>query len=263
MTIRYEKHGAVAHFALDNPPVNVFTPALHKAFLDALRDFCADPAIHAGVWAGVGERAFCAGDDIKSPRPDRSTAQTIERQLGVRHEDESLEYPGWESEVLNLTRYKPIVGAVNGHCLGQGFIYLMLLTDIRIASPNARFGLPEIAYGMGGAGGMLRLSRQIAHSAAMWMLLTGDPYDAEQALRHSIINEIVSLPELHSRANAIAEKIASHPPLAVRTEMESYYRGQDMTRADAQAFTSHMYRLQRLAMDPTPPLAKSSAKTGS
>ena len=256
MPLHYEKRGAVAHFSLDNPPVNVFTPAIHKQFYDALSDFCADTNVHVGVWAGVGERSFCAGDDIKSPRPDRSAAQIIERQLGVRHETESLEYPGWESEVLEVTRYKPIIGAVNGHCLGQGLIYLMLLTDIRIASPNASFGLPEIAYGMGGAGGMLRLARQIAHTAAMWMALTGKPYDAEQALRHNIINEIVPLSELHERAGVIAEMIAAHPPLAVRTEMESYYRAQDMTRSDAQAFTAHLYRLQRLAMDPTPPPAK-------
>ena len=262
MPLHYEKRGALAHFALDNPPVNVFTPAIHKQFYDALRDFCADPKIHVGVWAGVGERSFCARDDIKSPRIERSAAETIERQLSVRHDDEPLEYPGWESEVLEVPRYKPIIGAVNGHCLGQGFIFLMLLTDIRIASPNASFGLPEIAYGMGGAGGMLRLSRQIAHTAAMWMVLTGKPYDAEQALRHNIINEIVPPSELHSHAEAIAEMIAAHPPLAVRTEMESYYRAQDMTRSDAQAFTAHMYRLQRLAMDPTLPLAKSKTERG-
>jgi enoyl-CoA hydratase/carnithine racemase len=255
MPFHYEKRGAIAYFSLDNPPVNVFTPAMHKQFFDALRDFCADTNVHVGVWAGVGERSFCAGDDIKSPRLERTTEQTIERQLGVRHEAESLEYPGWESEVIAMTRHKPIVGAVNGHCLGQGFIYLMLMTDIRIASPNASFGLPEIAYGMGGAGGMMRLSRQIPHSAAMWMLLTGKPYDAEQALQHSIINEVVPMSELHARAEQLAEGIAAHPPLAVRTEMEAYYRGQDMTRADAQAFTAQLYRLQRLAFDPTPPLA--------
>ena len=255
MPFHYEKRGTLAHFALDNPPVNVFTPALHKQFHDALKDFCADKSVHVGVWAGVGERSFCAGDDIKSPRSQRTTAETIERQLGVRHDAEPLEYPGWESEVIALTRHKPIISAVNGHCLGQGFIYLMLLTDIRIASPNASFGLPEIAYGMGGAGGMMRLSRQIPHTAAMWMLLTGKPYDAQAALRHSIINEIVPMNELHHRAEQLAEIIAGHPPLGVRTEMEAYYRGQDMTRADSQAFTAQLYRLQRLAFDPTPPLA--------
>ena len=258
MTLHYSKDGPIARIVLDNPPVNVFTPAMHKDFLAILQDFVADEAVHVGIWSAAGERAFCAGDDIKSPRPERSTAEMVRRELGVRHEGESFEYPGWETEVLKFTRYKPIVAAVNGHCLGQGFIYLMLLSDLRIASTSARFGLPEIAYGMGGAGGMLRLSRQIPHCSAMWLLLTGEAFDAEQALTHHIVNEVVAPERLAARALEVAERIASHPPLAVRTEMEAYYRGSDMSRSDALAFTSHLYRLQRLAMDPTPPLAKKS-----
>lgn len=256
MPLHYEQHGAVGHIVLDNPPVNAFTPGLHRELLTILQRFVADDDIHVGVWSARGERAFCAGDDIKSPRPSRTTAQMVERELGVRHDAESLEYPGWESEVLALTRYKPILAAVNAPCLGQGFIYLMLLTDIRIASERARFGLPEIAWGMGGAGGILRLSRLIPPTAAMWMLLTGESYDAEQALRYNIVNEIVEPDRVLARTFEIAERIASHPRLAVRTEMEAYYRGGDMQRDDALAFSQRLYRLQRLAMDPTPPLMR-------
>ncbi len=255
MPIHYTKRDSIARIELDNPPVNVFNPELHKDFLHILKDFVADESIHVGIWSAAGDRAFCAGDDIKSKRPQRSTAELVQRELGTRHDGESLEYPGWEREVLDLVRYKPIVGAVNGHCLGQGFIYLMLLTDVRIASTNATFGLPEIAYGMGGAGGMLRLSRLIPHTSAMWLLLTGDRIDAREAHTHHIVNEVVDVDELEPRAHAIAEKIAAHPPIAVRTEMEAYYRASEMTPADARAFTAHLYRLQRLAMDPTPPLA--------
>src|SRR6185437_14991311 len=135
----------------------------------------------------------------------------------------------------------PIIAAVNGHVMGQGMIYLLQLTDIRIASPNATFGLPEIAYGMGGASGTTRLGRQIPHVAALWLALTGEPFDAETALRNHLINEIVEQPRLMERARLIASKIASHPPISVRVEMEAYYRGQDMTPAQATAFTSHLY----------------------
>lgn len=255
MPIHYTKADAIARIVLDNPPVNVFNPALHKDFLDILRDFVADDTIHVGIWSAAGDRAFCAGDDIKTARPERSNAERVRRELGARHDGEPLEYPGWEAEVLNLTRYKPIIGAVNGHCLGQGFIYLMLLTDIRIASENAMFGLPEIAYGMGGAGGMLRLARLIPHTSAMWLLLTGESFDARHALEHHIVNEVVDAAELEARALAVATRIASHPPLAVRTEMEAYYRAGDMTAADARAFSSRLYRLQRMAFDQRPPLA--------
>ena len=255
MPIHYTKENAIARIVLDNPPVNAFNPSLHKDFLDILKDFVADASIHVGIWSAVGERAFCAGDDIKTPRVERTIAEQVQRELGVRHEGESFEYPGWESEVLNLTRYKPIVGAVNAPCVGQGFIYLMLLTDIRIASEKASFGLPEITYGMGGAGGMLRLSRLIPHTSAMWLLLTGDSFNARQALEHHVINEVVAEQSLESRALAVAERIAAHPPLAVRTEMEAYYRTGDMSGPDARAFTSRLYRLQRFAFDQRPPLA--------
>ena len=255
MTLHYTKENKIARIVLDNPPVNVFTPALHKEFLEILRDFVADDSVHVGVWSGAGERAFCAGDDIKTERPERTIAEIVQREMSVRGEDDSLEYPGWEVEVQGLTRFKPIVGAINGYCLGQGFVYMMLLTDIRIASTTAQFGLPEIKYGMGGAGGVIRLARHIPHTSAMWMLLTGEMFGAEEALRHHVINEIAAPEEIDARAMELAELIASHPPLAVRTEMEAYQRAGDMSRQDALAFASRLYRLQRLAMDQTPPLA--------
>ena len=255
MPIHYDIDDTVARITLDNPPVNVFNPELHRDFYRILKEFIADDKVHAAVWTGAGERSFCAGDDIKTARPDRSTAQEINRQLGTRHDDEPLEYPGWESEVLALTRHKPIIAAVNGHCLGQGFIYMMLLSDIRIAATNASFGCPEIAYGMGGAGGMMRLQRVMPHTSAMWMLLTGDKFSAEEARTYHIVNEVVEVDQLQNRAMEVANKIAAHPPLAVRTEMEAYYRGSDMNRSDALAFTSQLYRLQRLAMGPELPLS--------
>lgn len=256
MPIHYTKTDHVARIVLDNPPVNVLNPQLHKDLHDILKDFVADDDVRVAVWTGAGSHAFCAGDDIKTPRPARTAVELVERQLGARHENEPLEYPGWESEVVNLTRYKPIIAAVNGHCLGQGFVYLMLLSDIRVAAPNATFGCPEIAYGMGGAGGMLRLSRMIPHTSAMWMLLTGEKFTAGEALRHHIVNEVVDQDRLVDRAEEVARLIAGHPPLAVRTEMEAYYRGSDMSRSDALAFSSQLYRLQRLAMDPALPLAR-------
>lgn len=256
MSFVYEVDGTIATLTLDNPPVNVLTPSHHKDLLEILREFVADPSVRVCVWTGAGERAFCAGDDIKTVRPQRTVAERVERVLAPRHEKEELDYPGWETEVLALKRYKPIIGAVHGHCLGQGFIYLMLLTDIRIAAENASLGLPEIKYGMGGAGGILRLSRQIPHAAAMWMLLTGEPYTAEEAKTYGIVNEVVSKENLMPRAMAVAKRIAAHPPIAVRTEMEAYYRGQDMTKDDALVFSSNLYRMSRLGVDSAPPLAK-------
>jgi enoyl-CoA hydratase/carnithine racemase len=262
MSLGYTKTDGIATITIDNPPVNVFTPELHRDLYEILRDFMADPTIRVGILTGAGTRAFCAGDDIKTERPKRTVAEIVERHLQPRRNDESCEYPGWEAEVARLCeeRFKPIIAAVNGPVMGQGLIYLLRLTDLRIAVPTAIFGLPEIAYGMGGASGAVRLGRHIPPVTALWLALSGEPFNADQALRNHLINEIVEPDRLMSRAREIAARIATHPPIAVRTEMEAFYRAQDMTSPQATAFTSHLYRLQRTAMDPTPPLARTKSR---
>ena len=252
---RYEKSDGIAVITLDNPPVNVLTPEQHEQLYHILKDFYADPEIRAGIWTGAGERAFCAGDDVKTERAERSTAEIVDRHLNPRRAGDPAEYPGWEGEILALKRTKPIVAAVNGACMGQGMIYLLLLTDLRIAVPAARFGMPEIAYGMPGAGGVTRLGRQIPQTAALWLALTGEAIDAEEARRCFLVNEIVEPGELMARARQIAARIASLPPRAVRVEMETFYRALDLDRDTAMAFAGHMYQLVRATFDKTPPLA--------
>lgn len=256
MPIHYEKSDEIAVITIDNPPVNVMTPALHKQLYDILRDFNADPDIRCGILTGAGDRAFCAGDDIKSPRPERSRLEVVERHLSPRVEGEAPEYPGWEHEIVTMARYKPIIGAINGVCLGQGFIFMMLLTDIRYSVPDARFGLPEIAYGMGGAGGALGLGKLIPHVSAMELLLLGEKISAEKAETMFLINGIVEANQLMAHARQAAERIASHPPLGIRVEMEAHQRAQDMSRRDAMALSGHMYRMIRSVQDKAPPLAK-------
>ena len=83
MPIQYTKDGPVARIVLDNPPVNVFTPQLHKDFLAILKEFIADDTVHVAVWTGAGDRSFCAGDDIKTPRQERTVRQIVERDHEV------------------------------------------------------------------------------------------------------------------------------------------------------------------------------------
>lgn len=253
---RYEKSDGVAVLTLDNPPVNVLTPELHQQLYGILKDFYSDPEVRCGIWTAAGERAYCAGDDIKSVRTDRTTAEIIDRHLAPRRVDDPAEYPGWEAEILGLQRTKPMIAAVNGPCMGQGMIYLLLLTDLRIAVPTARFGMPEIAYGMPGVGGVTRLGRQIPQTAALWMALTGEAIDAEEAKRCFLINEVVEPAQLMERARQIAGVIASHPARAVRVEMEAFYRSLDLDRDDAMALAGHMYQMVRATYDRTPPLAE-------
>ena len=249
MPLRCETEGQVAVFTIENGTVNPTTPTMHKELYEALTRFLRDPEVRCGILTGAGDRAFCAGDDIKSPRRDLTPAQQLSDHLWPHSsEGETPHDLTWSRDVLGIERYKPIIGAVNGWCLGTGLIYLLTLTDLRIAFTTARLGFPEVAYGMGGAGGSTRLLRQMPPAAAMWLLLAGEPLTAEEAERAFLVNRVVPPERLMNEARAVAARICRHPPAAVRVEMEAFCRAQDLTRAAALAFTMHLYRLQRLGL---------------
>lgn len=227
MSVHYEKDGAVARFTFDNGKLNVLNVEMHKQLCEYLSDFLMDDDLKVGILAGAQGRSFCGGDDLRSePRPINSV-------------------PNWPHLVSTMKRNKPIIAAVDQWCLGQGFVYLMLLTDIRIATAEAKFGLPEINYGMGGAGGVTRLGRHLPPTVAMYMLLTGEYMDANLALKHDLINEIVPQDNLLERAETIAAKITRHPLLGIQTEMDAYTAGNDLSKADAVNLAASLYRYQR------------------
>jgi enoyl-CoA hydratase/carnithine racemase len=115
---------------------------------------------------------------------------------------------------------KPCIAAIDGYCLAAGF-ELALICDIRICTPEARFGLPEIVRGFfPGGGGPQRLIRAIPQAVAMEMILTGDPIDAASALRMGLVSRIMPEPELLPTARQIAQRIAGHAPLAVKAVKE-------------------------------------------
>lgn len=245
MPIEYAKDGPLATFTIANGSVNPITPAMHREMHAALQDFLADPELRVGILTGAGERAFSAGDDIKSESP--SSGDPATDLLGAMG---AADTPGWDpaDAVLRLERTKPIVGAVRGWCLGRGLFYLLRLTDVRVCAPDAKFGLPEIAYGMGGIAGTMRLSRHLPQAVAWELALTGDPIDAEEALRVHLVNRVVPADELLDEARRLAGRIARHPALAVRTEMEALRRADELDADDAYVLGSTLYRQQRLAL---------------
>jgi enoyl-CoA hydratase/carnithine racemase len=250
LPVIYERQGRVALFTIDNGELSVFTPVMHRELHEHLRSFLTDPEVHVGVLRGRPGASFCAGDDIKTKLPARSRQQELEGYLFLhQNEGDAPHRPGWEVDVLRLERFKPIVAAVDGYCLGQGMIYLLHLTDLRVASTRAQFGLPEIAYGMGGAGGITRLGLQIPHLVAMRLLLTGEFMSADDACRYHLVNEVVPDGELMARTMALAEQVAAQPPVAVRVEMEAYYRSFDLSRDENLRYALNLYRLQRLGYE--------------
>jgi len=156
------------------------------------------------ILTGAGEKSFCAGADLSgdlSAGPEMS--EMINRGL--------LKYGAYR---------KPIVAAVNGVCAGGG-IELLMSTDIRAATPDARFGLPEVKWGVYPFGGAtLRLRQQIGHAHAMDLLLTGRLVDSETAERMGLVNLILPRDQLMPWAIETAEQIAANSPMAVQAVKE-------------------------------------------
>lgn len=249
MKIDYVKDGNIGIISIDHGRLNTLTPAMHRQLHAVLIEFLADPDIHCGVMHGAGGRSFSAGDDLKVDLPDpESPEEMLRLELSPAHL-----LPGagdswcWTTEYMSMERLKPIVGAVRGWCLGGGFATMLKLTDIRVAGKDAKFGLPEIAYGMGGAGGILQLSRHIPKTAAMHMVLTGDMIDAEEARRIFLVNEVTEDDQVFERAMAIARRIAGHPPLSISLEMEGCIASENLTPREAMRIGGRLYQLQRLA----------------
>ncbi len=256
MPIEYTKDGAIATFTLANGKVNPITPAMHRELHAAMLDFQADPDLRVGILTGAGERAFSAGDDIKAERP--LSGDPVTDLLGAlgpgpvpaTGPGAAPDPQGWDAAdgVLRMQRTKPVIGAARGWCLGRGLFYFLRLSDIRVATPDARFGLPEIAYGMGGIAGTMRLTRYLPATAAWEMALTGEPIDAQEALRLHLVNRLVEPAALMDEARRLAGLIARHPPLAVRTEMEALRRSEELDADDAYLLGMTLYRQQRLAV---------------
>jgi enoyl-CoA hydratase/carnithine racemase len=168
--------------------------------LAALWDALDASACRCVVLTGAGDRAFCAGADIGGDlSASEETARTVNRAL-----------------LKTSTFSKPIIAAINGDCAGGG-LELLLSTDIRAAAPHARFGLPEVRYGIYPFGGAtVKLAQQIGHVHAMDLLLTGRLVEAAFAERIGLINRIVPAERLLDWAVETAGMIAANSPAAVQ-----------------------------------------------
>jgi E-phenylitaconyl-CoA hydratase len=201
----------VAVITLNRPEVrNAMNRELRRALVEALQRIHADPDIRAAVITGAG-RTFSAGADLK------------ERAQSGREGDADVASVIEASRTAGFARMaleKPVIAAIDGYCLAAGF-ELALICDIRICTPEARFGLPEIVRGFfPGGGGPQRLIRAIPQAVAMEMILTGDPIDAATALRVGLVSRMVPEPELLPTVRQIAQRIAGHAPLAVKAVKE-------------------------------------------
>ncbi len=206
--------------------------------------FLADPDVHVGILKGRDGGSFCAGDDIKNPLPERSRQQELEGYLFLHHAERDgspPHRPAWDIDIMKLERYKPIIGAVDRYCLGQGMIYLLHLTDLRIASERAQFGLPEVGLGIiPAAGGSQTLPRAVGRAAALDMLLAGGLINAREAKRLRLVNRVVPRADLLPVTEKLARKIMASNQLAVKYTKQAITRGLDLSLCEGLELESRL-----------------------
>lgn len=195
----------VAVVTLNRPQVmNALNLQLREEIMALCTALDADPEVGVIVFTGAGDRAFCAGADLKE-RGQRTTEAMYDERRFFRSR--------WIGVIAGMA--KPTIAAINGYCLGGG-LEVALQCDLRIASDNARFGLPEVTLGfLPGGGGTQRLPRLIGLQKAKEMILTGRHIDAAEAERLGIVLRVVPRGELMPATMELARAIAKNPRIAV------------------------------------------------
>jgi enoyl-CoA hydratase/carnithine racemase len=195
---------------------NAMNRAMALALSNALDEIENDPEVWVVVLTGAGDKAFCAGMDLKA------FAQG--------------EFPATEKGFGGMTqRYcsKPVIAAANGSALAGGF-ELMISCDMVVAAEHAKFGIPEVKRGLiAGGGGVIRLAKRIPLALAYEMALTGDPIDATRAAQLGLVNRVVESDQLMNAALELADAIAVNAPLSVRTTKDVMWRSLEMNEEAA------------------------------
>ena len=203
MGILVEREDGVGIITINRPEkLNAMTPDMATALVAAVEDFNGDDAIRCVIITGAGEKAFCAGSDIR-------TLDDYDSAWNFRNR------PDYCDAIRALL--KPSIAAVNGYAFGGG-LETAMTCDIRIAATNASFAAPEIKLGWIGGGGMaVNLAHAVGPSNAALMIMTGDPIDAATAERWGLVSRVVPQQTLMAEAMAIAKAIASRAPIAAET----------------------------------------------
>lgn len=196
--------GQITTLTLNNPPLNLVTVELTHQLDSALANIEADRDVRCVIVTGTGERAFCAGSDVRE----------FESMKGRVGEGKLLLEKAVYRRLAHLPM--PSIAAIQADALGGG-LELALCCDIRIADEMAKLGMPEVRLGvMPGSGGTQRLPRVIGLARAKEMILTGAIVDATEAGNIGLVNQVVSAGEAINAATTMAETIASRGPVAVR-----------------------------------------------
>jgi enoyl-CoA hydratase len=225
MPIHYEADDHVAVITIDRPEARNALDMYHfRDLAAAWRRFKDDEDTWVAIITGVDD-AFMSGADLKTFIPQVTELQKQIAAGDVKEVDGCRLSDSVYAVLRNVKIFKPIVAAVGGPCVAGG-MEMLGGVDIRIATPDATFGVMEPKRGLfAGGGTTVRLPRQLNFPAAMEFLLTAERFPAERALELGLINEIVPREQLMDKAHDWARRITANAPLAVQATKESVMRG--------------------------------------
>jgi len=217
-TLLFDVRDGVAFVTINRPDkLNALNDQVMAELSDVAERVAAAPEIKGAILTGSGPKAFVAGADIgdlAKQGPFDGKARALRGQAVLRR----IETCG-----------KPVIAAVNGFALGGG-CELAMACHLRVASENARFGQPEVKLGIApGYGGTQRLPRLVGKGAALQLILTGEPIDAQEAYRIGLVNKVVPAAQLLAESEKLLRGILAMGPLAVQLALEAVDRGLDMT----------------------------------
>jgi enoyl-CoA hydratase/carnithine racemase len=215
--VRYEVVRGVAWLTIDRPEArNALSRAVRDGLFAGVRRFNADDDAKVLVLTGAGDKAFCAGGDLKEMA---DTALTVPPPDFLPQFGRNIDVP------------KPTIAAVNGVAYAGGFL-LAQNCDLCVAADSARFAISEVKVGRG-APWAAPLSWLVPPRIAMQILLTGDPVSAARAHEVGLVNDVVPLSGLTSTVQALAERIAANAPLSVAAAKRTAYLSRQVPMTDA------------------------------
>ena len=211
--VDYVVEQPLAIVTVDHPPVNALNRATWTRIGGIFDELAQREDVRAVIVTGAGVKAFVAGADITElPQFKKPDGEAYSRLC--QESMNKVEFFPW-----------PVIAAVNGVALGGG-CELMMACDIRIASENARFGLPEINLGIiPGAGGTQRMSRIIPRGYAKLLVMSGDMIPAAEAMRIGLVDTVVPLDSLMEEAKGLAQKLAAKAPVALKLAKKAINEG--------------------------------------
>ncbi len=214
-----ERDGHLMVVTINRPEVyNALHPMANQELSDAFDAFAADADLWVAIITGAGDKAFCAGNDLKYHAEQRA-------KTGARPQHPPKGFGGLTNR-YDLA--KPVIAAVNGVAMGGGF-EIALACDLIIASDRATFALPEPRVGLAaGAGGLQRLPRQIGLKQAMGMMLTGRRVGADEGYRLGFVTAVVAHDQLMAEARRWAGQILECSPVSIRATKQVVMRSLDV-----------------------------------